>query len=72
MHVMVDALIGFCATALILAFFGIPLWVMIVVGWVIGLALGPLTHRLDERQIRDRAAEGAHAPRRLGDDATKG
>jgi hypothetical protein len=61
MHVLVDGLIGFCATALVLAFFGIPLWVMIVVGWLIGLAAAPLTHRLDERQLearRDAATPG--------------
>jgi hypothetical protein len=56
MHVLVDGLIGFAATALVLAFFGIPLWVMIIVGWVIGLVAAPFTHRLDERQLAERAA----------------
>jgi hypothetical protein len=70
MHVMVDALIAFCATALVLAFFGVPLWVMIVVGWCIGLAVAPFTRRLDERQLLQRQA--GDPSRRLDDDATKG
>jgi hypothetical protein len=59
---MVDGLIGFAATALVLAFFGIPLWVMIVVGWVIGLAAAPFTRRIDERQLAQRAANGDATP----------
>jgi hypothetical protein len=54
MHVLVDGLVGFCATALVLAFFGIPHWVMIVVGWLIGLVAAPFTHRLEERQLAAR------------------
>lgn len=55
---MVDGLIGFAATALVLWFFGAPLWVMILLGWTIGLIAAPFTRRLDERQLAERAAAG--------------
>ena len=55
---LVDGLIGFAATALVLVFFGEPLWVMILVGWFIGLVAAPFTRRIDERQLAERAAEG--------------
>ena len=42
------------ATALVLWFFGAPLWVMILVGWIIGLVAAPFTHRLDARQLAER------------------
>lgn len=54
LHVLVDGLVGFCATALILAFFGIPLWVMILVGWAIGFAAAPFTRRLEAAQLAER------------------
>ena len=53
---LVDGLIGFAATALVLVFFGEPLWVMILVGWFLGLVAAPFTRRIDERQLAERAA----------------
>ncbi len=59
---MVDGLIGFVACALVLWFFGAPLWVMILVGWTIGLIAAPFTRRLDERQLAERSAAGDAEP----------
>lgn len=70
MHVLVDGLIGFCATALVLAFFGAPLWVMILIGWMIGLAAAPFSRRVDERQLHQREVDDRS--RRLDGEATKG
>jgi len=59
LHVLVDGLVGFCATALILAFFGIPLWVMILVGWTIGFVAAPFTRRLEAAQLAERRREAS-------------
>jgi type IV secretory pathway TrbD component len=62
MHVLVDGLVGFAATALVLAFFGVPLWVMILLGWAIGIAAAPFTRRVDERQLAERTSGEPPAP----------
>ena len=53
-HVAVDALIGFCVTAFLLWLFGVPLWAMIVIAWVLGLAAAPFTRRWEQRQLDER------------------
>jgi len=55
-HVAVDALIGFCATAFLLWLFDVPLWAMIVTAWVLGLAAAPFTRRWEQRQLDERDA----------------
>ena len=57
MHVAVDALIGFVATAFLLWLFGVPLWAMIIVAWIIGLAGASFTRRWEERQLAERTSE---------------
>ena len=54
MHVAVDALIAFCATVFLLWLFGVPLWAMIVIAWVLGLAAAPFTRRWEQRQLDER------------------
>ena len=54
MHVAVDAIIAFLVTAVVLFFFGVPLWVMIVVAWVLGLGAAPFTRRWEARQLAAR------------------
>ena len=55
-HVVVDAVIAFLATAIVLYFLGAPLWVMIVVAWVLGLAAAPFTQRREAEQLAARDA----------------
>ena len=55
-HVAVDALIGFCATAFLLWLFDVPLWAMIATAWVLGLAAAPFTRRWEQRQLDERDA----------------
>lgn len=54
MHVAVDALIAFCATVFLLWLFGAPLWLMIVLAWVLGLAAAPFTRRWEAEQLAER------------------
>ena len=54
-HVAVDAVIAFCATAFLFWVFGEPLWMMIVVAWVLGLIAAPVTRRWEQRQLDERA-----------------
>jgi hypothetical protein len=56
MHVAVDALIAFCATVFLLWLFGAPLWSMILVAWVLGLAAAPFTRRWEAEQLAERSA----------------
>jgi hypothetical protein len=56
MHVAVDALIAFCVTAFLLWLFGAPLWLMIVLAWVLGLAAAPFTRRYEAAQLAERSA----------------
>jgi hypothetical protein len=56
MHVAVDALIAFCGTVFLLWIFGAPLWLMIVLAWVIGLAAAPFTRRYEAAQLAERNA----------------
>ena len=60
MHVAVDAIIAFLATAIVLFFLGQSLWVMIVLAWVLGLLAAPFTQRWEARQLaaRDVTAPG--------------
>jgi hypothetical protein len=60
-HWMVDSLIGFLATVLVLWFFGIPLWGMIIVAWVIGFGLAPLTRKWETEQLAHRKTDGPAA-----------
>lgn len=53
-HAAVDALIAFVATVFLLWLFGLPLWAMIAVAWVLGLAAAPLTRRWEQRQLDER------------------
>jgi hypothetical protein len=55
MHVAVDALIGFCTIAFLLWLFGAPLWLMIVLAWLIGFAGAPFTRRWEAEQLAERA-----------------
>jgi membrane protein implicated in regulation of membrane protease activity len=55
-HVAVDAVIAFCATVFLLWLFGVELWVMIVVAWVLGLVAAPFTRRWEQRQLDERKA----------------
>jgi hypothetical protein len=50
-HVAVDALIAFVATVFLLWIFGVPLWAMILVAWVLGFAAAPFTRRWEQRQL---------------------
>jgi hypothetical protein len=36
--------------------FGVPLWAMIIVGWIVGLAAAPFTRRWEARQLAARNA----------------
>ncbi|HEY8217353.1 MAG TPA: hypothetical protein VIH82_09480 [Acidimicrobiia bacterium] len=56
MHVAVDALIAFCVTAFLLWLFGAPLWLLIVLAWVLGLAAAPFTRRYEAAQLAERSA----------------
>jgi hypothetical protein len=56
MHVAVDAIIGFCTVAFLLWLFGVALWAMIIVGWIVGLAAAPFTRRWEARQLAARNA----------------
>jgi hypothetical protein len=56
MHVAVDGLIVFCATAFLLWLFGAPLWLMIVVAWIGGLCTAPFTRRWEAAQLAARAS----------------
>jgi len=56
MHVAVDALIAFCATVFLLWLFGAPLWLMILLAWVLGLAAAPFTRRWEAEQLAARRA----------------
>ena len=58
MHVAVDALIAFCATVFLLWLFGAPLWLMIVLAWILGLAAAPFTRRWEADQLAERRADG--------------
>jgi len=53
-HVAVDALIAFCATVFLFWLFGVALWAMIVVAWVLGFAAAPFTRRWEQRQLDER------------------
>ena len=53
-HVAVDAIIAFLATVVVLYFLGAPLWLMIVVAWILGLAAAPFTVGWEARQLADR------------------
>jgi len=55
-HAAVDAVIAFLATAVVLYFLGAPLWVMIIVAWVLGLAAAPFTMGWEARQLAEREA----------------
>jgi small-conductance mechanosensitive channel len=57
-HVAVDALIAFVASAFLLWLFGVPLWAMIVLAWLIGLAAAPFTRRWEARQLAERRGSG--------------
>lgn len=61
-HVAVDAVIGFLATAIVLYFLGAPLWAMIAVAWVLGLAAAPLTQRWEAEQLAARDSGAASDP----------
>jgi Flp pilus assembly protein TadB len=61
MHVAVDALIAFCATAFLLWLFGAPLWLMIALAWAIGLVAAPFTRRWEAAQLAERR-EGRDLP----------
>jgi hypothetical protein len=54
MHVAVDSVIAFCATVFLLWLFGVPLWVMIIVSWVLGLCAAPFTRRWEQQQLDER------------------
>jgi hypothetical protein len=56
MHVAVDGLIGFCATAFLLWLFGAPLWAMIALAWALGLVAAPFTRRWEAQQLAARAS----------------
>ena len=58
-HVAVDAIIAFVATAIVLYFLGAPLWLMIVVAWLLGIAAAPFTVGWEARQLAERAAQSA-------------
>ena len=58
-HAAVDAVIAFLATAIVLYFLGAPLWVMIVVAWVLGLCAAPFTVGWEARHLAEREAERA-------------
>jgi hypothetical protein len=61
-HVAVDGVIAFLATAIVLYFLGAPLWVMIIVAWVLGLAAAPFTVGWEARQLAERQADTASDP----------
>ena len=56
MHVAVDALIAFCATAFLLWLFGAPLWLMIVLAWILGLVGARFTRRWEAAQLAERSS----------------
>lgn len=62
MHAAVDAVIAFLATAVVLYFLGAPLWVMIIVAWVLGLGAAPFTVGWEARQLAERETERASDP----------
>lgn len=53
-HAAVDALIAFVATVFLLWLFGVPLWAMIAVAWILGLVAAPFTRRWEQRQLDER------------------
>ncbi|MFO7590392.1 MAG: hypothetical protein R6X23_05770 [Acidimicrobiia bacterium] len=61
-HVVVDAVIAFLATAIVLYFLGAPLWVMILVAWVLGLAAAPFTVGWEARQLYERENDATSGP----------
>jgi predicted PurR-regulated permease PerM len=56
MHVAVDSLIAFCATVFLLWIFGAPLWLMILLAWLLGFAAAPFTRRFEAAQLAERNA----------------
>lgn len=61
-HVVIDAVIAFLATAMVLYFLGAPLWVMILVAWVLGLAAAPFTVGWEARQLHERKNDATSGP----------
>ncbi|HEU5300975.1 MAG TPA: hypothetical protein VFW06_01925 [Acidimicrobiia bacterium] len=61
-HAAVDAVIAFLATAIVLYFLGAPLWVMILVAWVLGIAAAPFTVGWEARQLAEREADATSDP----------
>lgn len=53
-HAAVDALVAFVATVFLLWLFGVPLWAMIAVAWILGLVAAPFTRRWEQRQLDER------------------
>jgi len=58
-HVAVDAVIAFVATVFLLWLFGVPLWAMIAVAWILGLIAAPFTRKWEQRQLDERGAPAA-------------
>lgn len=61
-HIGVDFLIAFVALVFLFWVLGLPLWLTIVVAWIVGIVAAPFTRRAEERAL----AERREAPREPG------